>query len=139
MSIPAYTAYFSGVAGQAHNEAAFRHFLSIERRRADRAAHSVLLVLISMPASPERTARFGPSTAAVVFSALGQCVREADFVGWYREDRVAAAVLTHQPAPADDIRTRVTARVVSALRTQPSGADMTFRVRAFSLGGKARA
>ncbi len=138
MSTPAYTTYFGGVAGQALNEAAFRHFLHIERRRAERAAHAVLLVLVSMRTSRGGNPTFGPASASAVFSALGECVRESDFVGWYREGRVAGAVLTHQSATLEDICPRVTIRVTSALRRQRLGVSAPFRVWAVPLRGRAR-
>ena len=132
-SVPAYTAFHAGVAGLAHNEAAFHHFLSIERRRAERGAQSVLLVLVSMRVRMGRSARLEPAMATAVFSALGASVRDADFIGWYREDRVAAAVLTHHPAPPDEICPRVTGRVIGALRQQALSGHMPFRVWALPL------
>jgi len=138
MSTPAYTTFVGGVAGQALNEAAFRHFLHIERQRAERAAQAVLLVLVSLRTGSGRNPTLGTARASAVFSALGECVRESDFVGWYREGRVAGAVLTHQPASLEDICPRVTIRVTSALRRQRFGVSASFRVWAVPLRGRTR-
>ena len=125
-SVPAYTAFHAGVAGLAHNEAAFHHFLSIERRRAERGAQSVLLVLVRMRVRMGRSARLEPAMATAVFSALGASVRDADFIGWFREDRVAAAVLTHHPAPRGrDLPARHRA---SDRRASPAGAERSHAV-----------
>jgi len=135
---PTYTAFDGGVAGPAQNEAAFRYFLSIERRRAERSARSVLLILVSMRVSPGRNARLEPSVAASLFAALGASVREVDFVGWYHEDRVAAAVLTQPSTQPDDLRPRVNDRVTEALRRQELDPRRPVRVRVLHLRGKVR-
>ena len=44
--------------------------------------------------SPGAHAKLTDATAAALFGGLGACVREVDFVGWYREGYVAGAVLT---------------------------------------------
>ena len=74
-----------------YNERALRHFLEIERRRAERSGRSVLLMLVSLRAAPGTSARMDVSLAGRVFSGLSLCVREVDFIGWFRTQRVAAA------------------------------------------------
>ena len=77
----------------AYNEAAFRHFLNVERNRAVRLGGSLLLMLVEM--NEERGGgRLQPALADRLFTALSGCVREIDFIGWYRMDRVIGAVLT---------------------------------------------
>src|SRR5947207_1337856 len=92
-SIPAFCGFRGGRVGQAYNEAAFRLFLSVDRWRAEHSTRSLLLVLVTVRPSSDRQAKLTDATAAAIFSGLGSCVREVDFVGWYREGRVAAAVL----------------------------------------------
>lgn len=77
-----------------YNEAAFRHFLGIEKRRASRSARRLLLVLVSMMDGATREITLSPHVAATVFRALAACVREVDFIGWHSEGLIAAAVLT---------------------------------------------
>ena len=47
----------------------------------------------SRSGKPGRRAKLTDATAAALFRGLGASVREVDFVGWYREGQVAAAVL----------------------------------------------
>jgi hypothetical protein len=92
-SFPAFSEFASGAGGQAYNQAAFRHFLAIERRRAEASMHSVVLVLVTIRRHPSPSIPLVNGTAGAVFKALGEAVREIDFVGWFREGRVAGAVL----------------------------------------------
>jgi len=80
--------------GQAYNEQAFRHFLAIERKRAERASRSFLLLLVSLRKEMGRGATIDAKAASRLFSGLALSVREVDFIGWYRQERVAGAVLT---------------------------------------------
>jgi len=80
--------------GQAYNEQAFRHFLAIERKRASRASRSFLLLLVSLRKELGQGATIDAKAASRLFSGLALSVREVDFIGWYRQERVAGAVLT---------------------------------------------
>ena len=99
--------------GQAYNEQAFRHFLTIERRRAARASRTFLLLLVSLRRGPGLSVTINAKAASRLFSGLKQSVREVDFIGWYRQERVAGAVLTQglgmpDPAAVRAIGDRVT-------------------------------
>ena len=60
--------------------------------------------------------RLEPAVAATLFSGLWLSVRETDFIGWYREERIAGAVLTQRAgAPAPDALSRIRQRVRSGL------------------------
>jgi hypothetical protein len=133
----AHTSYSGGAAGRAYNEAAFRHFLDIERKRAEHPAYSVLLVMVSRRMSPGCNATLQHAEASALFSALGASVREADFVGWYRENRVAAAVLTYPSSTAANVIARITGRVVRELEAHPTHDYRSIRVRAVPFGNKA--
>ena len=56
--------------GQAYNEEAFRYFLAIERKRAERSRRSILLLLIDMKKQPGMSGRIPPVVAARIFSAF---------------------------------------------------------------------
>jgi hypothetical protein len=66
---------------------------------------------------------------------LGACVREVDFVGWYREGRIAAAVLAQGVRSTNDVPHLITKRVLLSLRKRLS-ADRArnLRVRVVRLG-----
>jgi hypothetical protein len=102
--------------GQAYNEQAFRYFLDIERRRAARAQRPVLLLLMDLRDQPYAGARVDQLLAAKLFSGLWRCLRETDVVGWFREDRVAGAVLTQlEDAPRTDVSHLIRQRVSGAI------------------------
>jgi hypothetical protein len=82
-----------GRLGQAYNEQAFRYFLAIERERSERSGHPFLLLLVDLKEQEGASARLDSVVADNLFSNLRLCLRETDFVGWYREERVAGAVL----------------------------------------------
>jgi len=138
-AVPAYSPYRSGPAGHAYNEAAFRHFLAVDRRRAERSTRSLLLVLVTTRQGRTSHARLEDATAAAIFAGLGECVREIDFVGWYREGRVAAAVLAQGVKASAEMRDRTAKRIVHAMKKRLSDAHATsLRVRVVSLGGRVR-
>ena len=83
-----------GRLGQAYNEQAFRYFLAIERKRSERSGCPFLLLLVDLKEQSGASVRIDPMVAPKLFSALWLCLRETDCIGWYREERVAGAVLT---------------------------------------------
>ena len=135
-SIPGFTAHHGGVAGRAHNEAAFRHFLGIELRRADRSGHCLLLVLVAVCDNPGRSITLAPPAASRVFSALGTSVREVDFVGWFKEGRIAAAALVQRATPTAEMRQQIAGRVMKTLQTERFTSRGVARVRVVPLRGK---
>src|SRR5262245_54074945 len=101
-----------GRDGDVYTEQAFRHFLNVERVRASRSGRTFFLLLVSLRRCPERGIRFGSGASASLLQGLGLCVREIDFVGWYRDGRVAGAVLAQGlEEPVPDAAQRIAARV----------------------------
>ena len=129
-SLPNYSGFRSGAAGQAYSQTAFRHFLAIERRRAERSGRPLFLVLVALSGSNTANQLSG-TTAEAIFHALGETVREVDFVGWFREGLVAGAVLTQGGAMATEPTREVVAeRVTRALQMQlPTALARRLRVR----------
>jgi hypothetical protein len=89
-----------GRPGTAYGEDAFRYFLAIERARADRSNRPLRLLLVNLEAGSGQTVRIDTMVGPRIFAALRLAVRETDFIGWYREDRVAAAVLCERTTAA---------------------------------------
>src|SRR5262249_4383387 len=103
------------------------------------SAGSLLLVLVGIRRETDRFAKLSDATAAAVFASLGACVREIDFVGWYRHGCVAAAVLAQNGTPSNDICHRAFERVGQALNERLPIADMKkLRVRVVTLGEQVR-
>lgn len=107
------------VPPEAYTEETFRHFLTIERKRAERAGRTVLLLLVHLHAADSGSAP--AAVASRLFGALTACLREIDFIGWYRAGRVAGAVLVQGPeAPTPDRVRSIETRIRAALRERLS-------------------
>lgn len=124
-----------GHVGSVHSEQAFRHFLEVERVRAVRSGRTFFLVLVSLRRCSERGVRFG-SAAASVFRGLGLCVREVDFIGWYRSARVAGAVLAQGfDEPGVDASRHIVERITRLLSERlPESVAARLRIRVVRLG-----
>jgi hypothetical protein len=98
---------------QAYSERAFQYFLGSERQRCVRSGGQCLLVLVELKGRDGAAGRIPPTVAEKLFGALWQSVRETDFFGWYREQRVAGAVLTEVAGNAQGEALR---RVIDRIR-----------------------
>lgn len=136
-SIPAHAGFDTGQVCQVYNEAAFWHFLGVERSRAQRSQRVLYLVLIAIRKSTGRRAKLTNATAAALFQGLAASVREVDFTGWYEEGRVPAAVLVQGVKPSADGAAHVIVdRVRGELMKELSATELkNLRVRVVRLGG----
>jgi hypothetical protein len=122
--------------GEAYNEEAFQYFLEIERKRSELSNRPFLLMLIEFTKqSVGSTTEIDAVSAGKLFSLLSACLRETDFVGWYREGRIAGAVLTQHGEPErDDLSEIVRRRVDEALTRQfPPDRMRRLQVRVYQL------
>lgn len=119
----------------AYNEAAFRYFLGLERKRADLSNRAFLLLLVDLKPLAGANADVDALTATSLFGGLASCLRETDFVGWYRQGRVAGAVLTqHAETPGTDVSESVARRVSRLLSDQlPAALAKRIQVRVYEL------
>jgi hypothetical protein len=109
-----------GQPGAPLSQQAFRHLLAIERARAGRTGRPLRLLTVSFNHGTGRPP-IRPVIAAKVFEGLGEAVRDTDIVGWYRQDRVAAAVLIERAGSSqDEASLGVADRVVRALEARLS-------------------
>lgn len=127
-------------AYEALNEEAFRHFLMIERKRAERSGRSMLLLFVEFKSEREGDGRMDPLVSSKLFSGLTACVREIDFIGWYRSGRVAGAVLSQGPdTPAHDVAQQIGERVAQVLSERlPSHVRRRLQVRVLQLHSKVK-
>jgi hypothetical protein len=125
---------------EAYSEEAFRHFLAVECRRAERSTRSLLLLLVDFHPDHEGRTAIAPAAAAGLFSALTSCVREIDFIGWYRANRVIGAVLGQGPdAPAPDVSQQIGERVSESLSVLvPRHLEGRIHVRVLQLRSRLR-
>jgi len=121
--------------GDVYNEEAFRYFLDVERKRSERSNRPFVLLLVDLKKPSAGTAELDVSFAQKLFSALSVCVRETDFVGWYRARSVAGAVLTqHSDAAGANVQEVVSRRIAQALRNNlPFESAGRVRVRIYQL------
>ena len=132
-----------GQTFEAYNEDAFRFFLALERKRAERFNRSFLLLLVNLrkqPSMGHTSNHIVPHVATDVFGALCVCVREVDFMGWYREERVVGAVLSHGAATLErEASHRIGQRCVTALSERlPAPIASRMQVRVLQLRPRVR-
>jgi hypothetical protein len=136
-SIPAPSAFRVGSAGHAYNEAAFRYFLNADRNRVQRSERSMILLLVSVRREPGRSTPLNDPIASALFAGLAASVREVDFVGWFRQGRVAGAVLPQAPRAPRELRDVVGTRILTSLRKfVPADAARHLHVRVVHLDAK---
>lgn len=105
-----------GGPGQGYNEEAFRYFLNVERKRSERSRRRFLLLLVDLKKHSDANVSIDSRLASRLVAILSPCLRETDFMGWYREGRTIGAVLTHlTETPGTDISSVVSTRVNDAL------------------------
>jgi len=99
---------------QPYSEPAFQYFLALERKRAEQSGRSLLLLLADLTTHSAAGTEIANPVALRLFSGLSRCVRDVDFIGWYRHGHTMGAVLTQSIEPptaeaSQQIRQRVTA------------------------------
>ena len=122
--------------GSVYDEDTFGYLLEIERARAERSDHPVRLLFATVEPVPGEPVPISPSSATKLFAGLKQSLRETDVMGWYRQDRVAGAVLsaragTPRPGVSDLVEQRVGERLRQRL---PSRIARSLRVRVIQQG-----
>ena len=122
-----------------YDEEAFRYFLALEQKRANRANRACLLLLVDLKTQAEAPVPMDPKVADKMFASLLRCLRETDFFGWYRHGRVAGAVLTqHGNGPEAELPSVVGDRVSRALlESLPSEIGRRVQVRLYRLSSDA--
>ena len=105
-----------GPRSRAYDEEAFRYLLEVERKRVARSQGSFLLLLVKLKNTGGLNGQINQVVAARIFTGLWLSLREADFVGWFRDERVAGAVLTQDAEPpVADVSRRIGERVIETL------------------------
>jgi len=121
--------------GPVYNEEAFRYFLQVERKRASRSNSRFLLLLVDLKKDARQSAGFDAATGVKLFAAMLPCLRETDFIGWYRQERVASAVLTQVgETPGVEVSNLVASRVREALvQNLPTNLSGRLQVRVYQV------
>jgi len=122
--------------GEEYDEDTFNYLLGMERARAERASRRVRLLLATLEGESGESAMITSSCAARLFGGLRQLLRDTDIVGWYRQNRVAGAVLCARLDGSDEETSRaIGARVGEGLRRLlPARTARNLRVRVTQQG-----
>jgi hypothetical protein len=122
----------------AYNEETFQYFLDLERKRSTCSKRPVLLMLIELKRGPGINPQVMRVAAAKLLALLSSCLRETDFIGWYREGHTLGAVLPqHTETDRGDLPDIVRQRVGDALgRWLPADLTRYFEVRVCQLSPK---
>ena len=81
-------------SGAEYDEETFLYFLSLEQARAVHSSHQLRLLLVSLEPVPGEPIAVPRASASKMFEGFRLWLRETDVMGWYRQDRVAGAVLS---------------------------------------------
>jgi hypothetical protein len=117
--------------GTVYDEEAFGYLLDIERARAGRSKRPVRILFATVEPVPGTPVAIPRASAARLFDCLKASLRETDVMGWYRQDRVAGAVLgARAGAPGFETPGVIEERVGDGLRQRlPPQIARSLRVR----------
>lgn len=123
-------------SGKDYDEDTFLYFLAIERARAKRTNNPLRLLFATLEPVPGKPVPIPPESATRLIEGLRRSLRETDVMGWYREGRVAGAVLTaRSEAPGSAMSGAIEKRVSLGLRQRlPREAARNLRVRVMQFG-----
>jgi hypothetical protein len=120
--------------GEAYNEEAFHHLLSIERKRSEASTRPFLLLLVEFDKHLGVPVLVGHGVASRLFAALAEPLRDTDVIGWYREQRIAGAVLTDLGEAPQAIMPVIAQRVRASLQQDlPGNLAASVQVRLYQL------
>ena len=103
--------------GHAFNEEAFQYLLGVHRRRSQRSDRPFLLLLVDLQQHGGLGVRIDAAIAKKLFSGLCRVLREADVIGWYREEKIAGAVLSDLGTGCSvDVPRQIEQRVAAMIR-----------------------
>jgi hypothetical protein len=122
-----------GHVGHAYNEEALHYFLHIERKRGESSTRPPWLAVVELKTPSGIDVRIDAGLAGKLFAIMATCLRETDFMGWYRADGAVAAVLPQRAGAPRDVAPVVGERIAEALRARLPAEAGRLRVRVFQL------
>jgi hypothetical protein len=115
---------------QSYPEDVFRHLLAVERTRSERSGRPFALLLVDLkPDARGSSALLHPLVARKILASLQQCLRETDYMGWYRADAVVGAVLTELPDGPDVVAPNSVAARANRVLSQNLPPRIATRIR----------
>ena len=76
------------------DELSFKRMLALERKRADRSKRSFALITLEVEGLKTEGKILDPVLTDMAFSALSNCLRETDVIGWHTRDSIFGVILT---------------------------------------------
>ena len=76
------------------DELSFKRILALERKRADRSKRSFALVTLDVEGLKTEGKNLDPVLTDMAFTALSNCLRETDVIGWHTKDSIFGVILT---------------------------------------------
>jgi len=102
-----------------YDEKSFRYLLESESKRSERSSYFCQILLVYRIDPQGRIAKMDSPVAKFVMAALSQCLRETDYIGWYRQALVAGGVLTIVRRDAGtELFSRLQRNLAASLRVQ---------------------
>jgi hypothetical protein len=114
---------------QAFNEDAFRYLLGVQRKRSERSEQPFLLLLVDLDVDSGSRLRIHPAVARKLVAGLCRALRETDLVGWYREERIAGALLTARGGDSWAGAARIVSQRVTEVLAEDLPSPVAQRVR----------
>ena len=112
-----------------YNQEAFRYLLESESNRSNRSGYFCQILLVYWTDAQGRDVQMNSHAAKTVMVALSRSLRETDYIGWYRDGRIAGAVLTVLAEEAmAQVPTQLQPRLVEILRAE-LGVEETSRLQ----------
>ena len=107
------------ILGAPYSEATFRYLLKSEFHRSQRSGLAHYLLLLYQVTPEGRITSIPARVIGSVESVLCRCLRETDYIGWYRDGRVMGGVLTAmgKESGAEQIES-LRARIIDSLRNE---------------------
>jgi lipopolysaccharide/colanic/teichoic acid biosynthesis glycosyltransferase len=109
----------------------FLEMLHRERRRTERSGRAFLLILVSSTSCRAHHAEFPTPKVAI---ALSSCIREIDFLGWYKEPNTLGILITEFGETSPHVIESIVGRISIALQESVSSevyCGLTLVVRVF--------
>jgi hypothetical protein len=113
-----------------YGELAFRDLMHREFTRSEKSGHSCYILFVYRTDSEGAIVSMGTNIMNVSARVLSRTLRDTDYIGWYQESSILAALLTTVKSDSGGESIRgLKARVVAALRHNvPVGAHYPIQV-----------
>lgn len=112
-----------------YSETAYRDLVQRESKRSERSGHLCRILLVYRTNAQGLVMPMGSEHADKMSSVLSMGIRDTDYIGWYRENRILGVLLTAlRPDSAREGCDNLKIRVEAGLRGIPSADDHSLQL-----------